>query len=171
MSDSNSTVEYRPVPNLPGYRVGSDGTVWSCFRGPLVTDSWRRLKPQRHRKGKEYLYLHLWDNGKRRTRLVHHLILESFVSPRPDGAETRHLDGDPTNNSLANLAWGPHAENTDDTRRLDRFDRKLTAEQVREIRARYAAGGVSQKDLAAEYGTTRMNVSSIINGASWRHLL
>jgi len=130
------------------------------------------LIPQRHRKGRRYLYIHLWLRGKRRTRLVHQLVLEAFFGPKPSpDAETRHLDGDPTNNAIDNLAWGTHEENTADTRRLGRFRSKLTANQVREIRARYAAGGILQSELAAQYGTTRMNVSSIVCGQSWRHLL
>lgn len=30
MSDDVSTVEYRDIQGFPGYRVGSDGTVWTC---------------------------------------------------------------------------------------------------------------------------------------------
>lgn len=44
---------------------------------------------------------------------------------------------------------------------------KLTAEQVDEIRSRYAAGGVLQRELAAEYDISREEARDIINGKRW----
>lgn len=172
MAEADSTVQFREVPGFPGYRVGDDGSVWSCWRGPALTDSWKRLKPGVHRKrtsARSYLYLHLWRGGKRHTRLLHRIILECFVGPRPRGAECRHLDGNPRNNALSNLCWGTHAENTSDSRRLGRFATKLTEDQAREIRRRRLAGE-DRRALAAEFGTSPMNVSSIANRQSWKHL-
>jgi len=45
---------------------------------------------------------------------------------------------------------------------------KLTADKAAEIRARYAAGGISQKALAREYGVAQSNIWSILSGATWR---
>lgn len=47
---------------------------------------------------------------------------------------------------------------------------KLTAEQVREIRARYAAGGVTQAALCSEYGVTRNAMQLLLYRKSWRHV-
>ena len=47
---------------------------------------------------------------------------------------------------------------------------KLTADQVREIRARYAAGGVRQRDLAKEYRVSQSTISAIIAGRQWKYL-
>lgn len=47
---------------------------------------------------------------------------------------------------------------------------KLTADQVREIRRRYAAGGVTQKGLASEYGVAKSLVWSIIHRKIWKHI-
>jgi hypothetical protein len=41
----------------------------------------------------------------------------AFAGPKPNGLETRHLDGDHSNNALANLAYGTHAENMQDALR------------------------------------------------------
>jgi hypothetical protein len=49
-----------------------------------------------------------------RTRLVHQMVLAAHAGPRPDGQEVRHLDGDPLNNWLANLAYGTPSENSAD---------------------------------------------------------
>lgn len=49
-----------------------------------------------------------------RTRLVHSLVLEAFIGPRPPGFEACHNDGDPANNRLSNLRWDTRSANTRD---------------------------------------------------------
>lgn len=46
--------------------------------------------------------------------------------------------------------------------------RKLTIEQAREIRARLAAGGVTQAQLAESYGVRKDAIGRIWRGESWR---
>jgi DNA invertase Pin-like site-specific DNA recombinase len=45
---------------------------------------------------------------------------------------------------------------------------KLTIEQVREIRKRYAEGDISQDKLAKEYNVTLLTIGNIIRGKTWR---
>lgn len=45
---------------------------------------------------------------------VHQVVLEAFVSPRPEGMVCRHLDGNSLNNNLFNLKWGTPTENMQD---------------------------------------------------------
>lgn len=47
---------------------------------------------------------------------------------------------------------------------------KLTANQVIEIRTRYAEGGVLQQQLATEFGVKENTISQIINFKRWKHL-
>jgi DNA-binding transcriptional regulator YiaG len=47
---------------------------------------------------------------------------------------------------------------------------KLTAEDVREIRRRYEAGGISQTALAREYDVNQTIVSDLIRRETWRHV-
>lgn len=47
----------------------------------------------------------------------------------------------------------------------------ITESDVRQIRARYAAGDVLQKDLAREFGITQANVSVIVRRLSWSHVV
>jgi DNA-binding transcriptional regulator YiaG len=47
---------------------------------------------------------------------------------------------------------------------------KLTAPQIREIREKYAAGGVTQKELAQEYSVSRALLGLIIQRKRWAHL-
>lgn len=130
MSDSYSSpsVVYRPIPRFPGYRAGSDGTIWSCCRtggngNPIgqVGESWNLRKPCLGTNG--YLRIILRKDGRRVERMVHHLILEAFIGPRPQGMECRHYpDPTKTNNTLSNLQWGTSVEN-----KWDRFPGRATA--------------------------------------------
>jgi len=51
-----------------------------------------------------------------------------------------------------------------------RMPSKISNEQVTELRQRYAAGGVTQRELAEEYGVTQGTISQIIRRASRRHV-
>lgn len=45
---------------------------------------------------------------------------------------------------------------------------KITDQQAAEIRARYAAGNITQADLAAEYKIHRSSISNIIRWRCWK---
>ena len=47
---------------------------------------------------------------------------------------------------------------------------KLTDDDVREIRFRYAAGGVSQSALGQEYGVTQPMIGYIVRRELWKHI-
>jgi hypothetical protein len=49
-------------------------------------------------------------------------------------------------------------------------DAKLTATQVRKIRRQHAKG-VTQVELAQRFGVKQPNISRIVRGETWRHLL
>lgn len=137
MAEQHS-IEYRGLDFLgfPGYRVGSDGSVWlrwvTCRWGRRLTDKWRLMKqcvqPKRT-AGRAYRYLNLVppEGGKFTTFRVHRLILEAFVGPCPDGMEARHKDGNPGNNRLDNLAWGTKEENTEDNRKSGAYKKTARA--------------------------------------------
>lgn len=106
-------VRFKSIEGHPGYCVGDDGSVWSCVlmgvrRG--VGDRWRRLRPHQQHRGHCAV-----DLGRKATRFVHRLVLEAFVGPCPEGQQCRHLDGNPLNNQLSNLAWGTPRENHADS--------------------------------------------------------
>lgn len=167
--------EYRELPGLLGYRVGSDGTVWSRRKrggnsAGHFYDFWRQLKPGRDRDG----YLQVNVGGL--MRKVHRLVLEAFVGPRIGRLECRHLNGIKDDNRLPNLAWGSTAENGADKVSHSSQARgetcgksKLNDSVVLEIRRRVAAGE-SQTNVAMSAGTTLSNVSSIVHRKTWKHL-
>ena len=105
----NDTEEWRQIADFEGlYDVSNLGRVrsWSRFKKGAP------LSPVPNRQG--YLSVALQHAGQVRYRKIHQLVLEAFVGPRPDGQVVRHLDGNPANNVLSNLAWGTHSENMAD---------------------------------------------------------
>lgn len=104
---------WRWVPGYEGaYEVSDHGRVrsWRKWtRGPAP----RYLKPQPHVKYGHRKVM-LWSQGAYDNWYVHRLVLAAFVGPMPEGQITRHLDGDPSNNHLNNLAYGTPAENVAD---------------------------------------------------------
>ena len=180
--ETQAEVQYRDIPGCPGYRVGSDGSVWSCWkrfgkpsgRGcmHMMTDRWIRLKPSSGQWGHKRVYL----KGMPGLQLVHRLVLEAFVGPCPDGMEACHgPDHDPSNNRLENLRWDTHsanmrdrAKNGTDISGEGNGQAKLTAADVRDIRTIFACGGISQQALADRYGVGQTAISDIVLRRSWR---
>lgn len=108
------TERWRPVPGWDCYEVSDQGRVRSLPRRSTrqsYPGQMLRLMPHPH----GYRYVNLCQAPRRRYALVHVLVLEAFVGLRPDWARhTRHDDGDPTNNALANLRWGTPGQNARD---------------------------------------------------------
>ncbi|EOM78090.1 hypothetical protein DW322_11330 [Rhodococcus rhodnii] len=114
---------WKPVLGYEGlYEVSSIGrvrTVERVVRGGRTPTSSRTVpakvrKVSAHVNG-GHLWLKLHRNGVRTPRFVHRLVLEAFVGEQPEGRnEVRHLDGNPANNRVENLAYGTHAENVAD---------------------------------------------------------
>lgn len=161
------------------YQVSDLGRVRSVMK-KQGTHPGRTLKPKPHNAG--YLVACLYGSDKPSYRLIHTLVLEAFVGPRPDGVVAHHIDGDKHNNRLDNLTWFGNGENIAHAYRvLNTASRnrpkgelhgesKLTAEQVLEMRRMYATGEYSQTTLATKFGIVQPHVSRIIRGESWAHL-
>ena len=103
---------WRPVVGYEGaYEVSSHGRVKSLSRtttrGGILS-----LKIAHKRGG--YPIAALVMNGKQITRSVHSLVAESFIGERRPGMDVRHLDGNPLNARLENLAYGSRSENNFD---------------------------------------------------------
>jgi hypothetical protein len=114
---------------------------------------------------------------EQRPVLVHRLAWELAHGPIPAGLHVLHRCDNPPCVRLDHLSLGTQADNMRDTVTRGRHvqgDRvgtaKLTEANVLEIRRRYAAGGVTQKSLAAEFGVKPPAIQAIINRRKWRHL-
>lgn len=107
--------EWRPVVGWEdSYEVSNLGRVRSKDRVITAGDGIAKqlhgkiLKPGMNRR---HRHVALCDGDGGKSYRVHKLVLEAFIGPCPDGLEIRHLDDDPDNNRLSNLAYGTRSEN------------------------------------------------------------
>lgn len=115
-----SAEEWRLVPGFEGaYQVSDSGRVRSLNRiadtRPGVPTRFPGRVLATHEGNRGHLRVGLHRDGINHQAWVHRLVLAAFVGPIPEGMEVRHLDGDPHNNFLFNLAYGTHSENVLDS--------------------------------------------------------
>ncbi|MDO9592987.1 MAG: HNH endonuclease [Erysipelotrichaceae bacterium] len=88
---------WRTIKNFPKYEVSNSGQVRSYQMGYL-----HLLKPG---KNWRYSHINLWKNNKCYTKMIHILVLETFIGSRSDGFVANHKDGVKMNNCIDNLEW------------------------------------------------------------------
>lgn len=145
-----------PVVGFAGlYEVSNLGRVRSLRRHQP-----KLLRPGRMTAG--HLSVSL---GRGRSRTVHSLVIEAFVGPRPPGMEVRHSNGVPSDNRLANLAYGTRADNSRDKKwhSPPTGPRKLSGEQASAVKARLQQGA-PRRDLRREFGLSAATLSAIARG-------
>ena len=162
------TEEWRPVAGYEGlYEVSDQGRVRSLDRlltqagrnGTIYTKTMRGrvLRPGSMPAGHQSVVLTKAGGSK----CVHALVLAAFVGPCPEGAEARHLNGDPGDNRLVNLAYGSRRENGQDKKwHNGAATYRLRPAQIREIKLALKArrpGAV----LAKQYGVAQSTISAI----------
>lgn len=172
MPEFDSSVEYRSIPEFPGFMIGSDGTVWSLWKKGHKKPGcvWTRLTPLRVNG-----YLAVSPFQKR--RYIHRLVLEAFVGPCPLGKECCHNDGCKGNNDKSNLRWGTRKENVADNKKhgtLAIGERhgiaKLSAKLVKLAR-RADRWGVSRTKIARRIGVCRAALRKLLRRETWDHVI
>lgn len=171
-------IEFRQVPDFPGYYVNASGDVMSYHKhgyGTTLYDKPHQLKPATDRDG--YKSVILFQNKGRHAKRIHHLVLEAFVAPRPFAMQCQHLDGSPKNNCIENLAWGTSLENFADRAQYGREPRgqrapnaKLTEVQVLAIRRIKAESNTTYKTISRQFSVGPEMVSLIVRRKRWTHI-
>lgn len=160
--------------------VEPDGTVMNA-----ITE---KVYSRGSRKGHIHIAKKL--DGKVYHILAHRLVYLWAVGPLAPHEQVMHIDGDPRNNDPSNLAKTDNAGNVQHAYALGKIDRrnitrgllryfkkrnrphwnaKLTAEQVNEIRTRFAAGA-KKKHLAREFNIDRSTIIGIVRGELYRSI-
>lgn len=147
------------------YKVSSYGAVLSCRSGRL-------LSPY---LVKGYPVVSLRVDGQRRAGRIHTLVAETFIGPRPSPKmHCAHLDGNPLNNRVDNLAWVTPAENEAHKRRHGSakigeksHHAKLTDEQAEIIR-NATKRPLMRRELAKLAGVSERTIDAIVAGHTYR---
>lgn len=133
------SARWLPVVGFEGlYEVSDRGRVRSLPRRLSDGRRWkgRILKLDRSDK-RGYLRVGLTAPGARPVhRMVHRLVLESFIGPCPPGLQCRHLNGKPPDCRLVNLTWGTPSENA-----LDRVRHGTWVNNNRFVNATHCVNG------------------------------
>ena len=160
----------KQIPGFPNYSITKNGQVWSHRR-----KKW--LKPYANTSG--YLQVSLCPQ-----RTIHRLVLETYVGPRPDDMQCRHLNGDKQDNRLENLCWGTRSENAQDAIQHGTFPKsnlknfgekspnsKLSDQDRRLIFSLYHDGAYTQRELANYFNVHCSNIHYIVHQNRWGSLL
>lgn len=172
-------VEMRPIPSCPGYYATADGEVYTAR---FKDGYFYRMRLQVRRKGYKFVGV-INTERKHAPRGVHHLVLEAFgfKPPRklrgPFRPEVRHLNRNPSDNSISNLKWGTNLENHQDKvghstsgRGEQHYYTVLTDEKVLAARKERAEKGTPWAHLARKYGASQNCIYRAVVGQTWRHL-
>lgn len=137
------------------YRIEANG-CWQWLRG---------------RKGKEAKAgggYPCWKfDGK--TRGVHRVVCELHHGPL-GSKQARHLCHNTLCINPEHVVPGTQTENMQDSARAGRRPHRLSAEAVRDIK-RSCAAGVLQRVVAEKHGIAQGDVSHIVNGHWWAHVI
>lgn len=161
------SIEWKEIN--PSYIVSSDGRVGSRKSGRL-----RMLNPSLTNSG--YFVVSLWEGGSHTTGLVHCLVAEAFLGPRPTPEhQPNHKNGIKTDNRDSNLEWVTPSQNTHHAygilghkaaRGAATYRAKLTEKKVREIRARWSAGETA-RSIALGSGVGERAIHKAATGKTW----
>ncbi len=154
----------KPVPGYPGYEADETGAV---FRYGIELSGYT--------DGQGYRKVVSGRSGYIKRATLGCLAFHGYA---PDDGVRRlvaHENDIPGDDRPSNLRWSTYAENAADRKRNGtRYDgehnprAKLTADMVKDIRRRYAAGGETQKSLAIEFGVCQRSISLIVRGITWQ---
>lgn len=158
--------ECKEIPDYEGlYEIDVLGNIYSLnYRRKLGLRG--QLKPWKHKYGYDIIALSKPGLHKKKYT-IHQLVMLTFVGPRPEGMDIRHLNGDTSDSRLENLAYGTASENSIDmVYHQTNPTQKLTPQQALDI----FNDSRSNVEIGFEYGITRTQVHYIKSGKQWSHL-
>lgn len=168
---------WKPIAGFEGlYEVSDRGEIRALVWRDRYKTQRRLATPRILKPGiGPYLNISLTVGGKRHTKMVHTLVAEAFVGPRPKGYQCAHENGQRHDNRAVNLAWKTPKENEADKARHgtqlsgSKNPRAiLTEESAKEIRDTYqfGLGGA----LARKFGVSLSVITTVAYNRGWKHV-
>lgn len=162
-----------PVPGYEGlYSVSDLGNIMSM--NYANTGMLKILKPI-NRKG--YLRVDLYKDKNVRSHSIHRLVMLAFIGVS-NGMPVNHKSGVKTENSLSNLEYCTHSENSLHSFRIglqsnigEKHSRaKLTESNVISIKERISKGE-KHASIAKDFSVCTPTISKISSGSLWSHVV
>jgi len=162
---------FRPIPCFDGYFASNLGRIVSVKSGTP-----KLLKMYNGNLGRPRTTIVNSETKKLTSVRAQRLVLMAFKGIPPEGMQASHIDGNPLNNNIDNLAWETHEENMarmvahgNSTKGEANRTAKLKEDTVREIRRLYTSG-VNMTELSKMFGVCSSNMHSIIKRKTWKHI-
>ena len=172
-------VEWREIDGCPAYEVSDEGRVRSYWtrEGCSPTGYRAQETPRRVMKSSYsssgYADVNLYNGaGTAKRYRVSALVMAAFVGPRPHGMLVCHNNNLRHDDRLENLRYDTNAGNMADKSEGARRAgaRKLTDQQVIDIRVKHCVDGVPGRQLAREYGLSSTTPVGVYSGKTYAHL-
>jgi hypothetical protein len=160
---------WKQIKDYPNYEVSNLGRIKSLRFGKE-----KIMKLNLDTRG--YFMVPLRENGIRKTKLVHQLVLKAFVDKPKDKKCVNHINGIKTDNNVNNLEWCTQKENIihahnnglcSDKKGTFNGRALLTEKQVLEIRN---SNIKPLRLLAEKYNVSWSCISGIIKRKTWNHI-
>lgn len=158
---------WKRIWDVPNYWVSTKSRVWSAASSSFIEGT-----PLKN----GHIDISLRYDGRRIHRYLHRLVAEAFI-PNPHGyPEVRHLNDDPSDNEIENLAWGTQYDNVHDCIRNGHF-RYFTRKDIERanetrrtpivaIRLRDGKNScfISQQEASRQLGIDQSSINAVIHG-------
>lgn len=159
------------------FAISTEGRVYNMKTGKL-----RKLRSRPD--GRHDVNLSFGSKDNRRTFTVYRMVAETFLEGQDIDNNVNavdHVDGDCTNDSIKNLEWVTHMENTRRAGKQGKMKKRLnergennashvyTEAQVR-LACELKVLGVSHKEITEKTGIKYEYLDKIFIGGKWSHV-
>lgn len=171
---------FKPVVGYEGlYEVSNLGNIKILSSGMIKVNTLEKVG---------YWVVKLQKQRISKTHRVHRLLAEAFMDNPENKRTVNHIDGNKSNNTLSNLEWATHSENSkhafetglskppvgisQQVKGEDHFKSKLTEQDVIYIRknCKENGGEMSNAALARKFDVTRNAIGKIVKRVNWGHV-
>jgi hypothetical protein len=153
------------IKDATRYEVSNQGRVRNIAKGNLI-------KPWVNDRG--YCFMDLrFDDGRKKTKRLHHIVMEAFVGERPNGFQVNHRNRIKTDNRLENLEYVTSEQNVHHFMNWPGVHhgrpRRLTESQALKA-IELQKEGLKPKEISSRLGIPTKYLTPALYAKTWKHL-